>query len=133
MCFQQPRTGINHAASFRHGIRPTPAWPFGGRLGCSICGLACDPARRRRSRLWLRQADSFEATALGALRAARRAWRTEQACTHAGLPEHDPDTTLVVGHWTYLGSRYSPGAALLAAAVWHRRELEGRFVAEGSR
>ncbi|MFJ4964312.1 replication initiator [Streptomyces sp. NPDC088729] len=70
-------------------------------------------------------------TTLGALRDARRAWRTEQARSHAGLPERDLDTTLVVGHWTYLGSGYSPGAALLAAAVWHRGELERRFIAEG--
>lgn len=70
-------------------------------------------------------------TTLGALRDARRTWRTEQARSHAGLPEPDPDTTLVVGHWTYLGSGYSPGAALLAAGVWHRRELERRFIAEG--
>ncbi|UNR58009.1 zinc finger-like domain-containing protein [Streptomyces sp. A10(2020)] len=70
-------------------------------------------------------------TTLGALRDARRAWRNEQTRTHAGLPEHDPDTTLVVGHWAYLGTGYSPGAALLAAAVWHRRELERRFIAEG--
>ena len=70
-------------------------------------------------------------TTLGALRAARRTWRTQQARTHAGLPETDPATTLVVGHWTYLGSGYSPGAALLAAAVLHRRELERRFIAEG--
>ncbi|MGE9693665.1 MULTISPECIES: replication initiator [unclassified Streptomyces] len=26
---------------------------------------------------------------------------------------------------------YSPGASLLAAAVWHRRELERQFIAEG--
>jgi hypothetical protein len=70
-------------------------------------------------------------TTLGALRAARRAWRTEQTRAHAGLPEHDPDTTLVVGQWGYLGSGYSPGAALLAAHVWHRRELERQFTAEG--
>ncbi|MEW1614377.1 MULTISPECIES: replication initiator [unclassified Streptomyces] len=70
-------------------------------------------------------------TTLGALRDARRAWRTEQARTHAGLPEPDPDTTLVVGQWDYLGSGYSPGAALLAAHVWHRRELERQFTAEG--
>ncbi|MEV8101845.1 replication initiator [Streptomyces sp. NPDC088135] len=68
---------------------------------------------------------------LGALRDARRAWRTEQARTHAGLPEPDPSTTLVVGHWDYLGSGYSPGAALLAAAVWHRKEQERQFTAEG--
>ncbi|MFD3519916.1 replication initiator [Streptomyces sp. NPDC058653] len=70
-------------------------------------------------------------TTLGALRNARRAWRTEQARTHSGLPEPDPTTTLVVGHWDYLGSGYSPGAALLAAGVWHRKELERQFIAEG--
>ncbi|MEU9343742.1 replication initiator [Streptomyces sp. NPDC048278] len=68
---------------------------------------------------------------LGALRDARRAWRTEQAHAHSGLPESEPTTTLVVGHWDYLGSGYSPGANLLAADVWHRRELERRFIAEG--
>ncbi|HBF83572.1 MAG TPA: replication initiator protein [Streptomyces sp.] len=68
---------------------------------------------------------------LGALRAARRTWRTEQARTHTGLPEPDPTTTLVIGHWDYLGSGYSPGAALLAANVWHRKELERQFAAEG--
>lgn len=69
-------------------------------------------------------------TTLGALSAARRAWRTEQARVHAGLPEHDPETTLVLGHWAYLGTGYSPGAALLAAHVWHRRELARQFAAE---
>lgn len=59
--------------------------------------------------------------------------RGERRCLPltAGLPESDPTTTLVVGHWTYLGSGYSPGAALLAAHVWHRRELARRFIAEG--
>ncbi|MFD4538882.1 hypothetical protein [Streptomyces bauhiniae] len=38
------------------------------------------------------------------LRDARRAWRTEQARVHAGLPEHDPDTILVLGRWDYLDS-----------------------------
>ncbi|GGY70870.1 hypothetical protein GCM10010326_76370 [Streptomyces xanthochromogenes] len=68
---------------------------------------------------------------LGALRDARRAWRTEQARAHAGLPEPDPPTTLVIGHWDYLGSGYSSGASLLAAGVWHRRELERQFTTEG--
>lgn len=71
-------------------------------------------------------------TTLGALRDARRAWRTEQARTHSGLPESDPTTTLVVGQWDYLGSGYSPGATLLAAGVWHRKELERQFAAEGA-
>ncbi|MFE4537421.1 replication initiator [Streptomyces scopuliridis] len=70
-------------------------------------------------------------TTLGALRDARRAWRTEQARARAGLPESDPTTTLVVGRWDYLGSGYSPGAALLAVDVWHRSELERQFAAEG--
>ncbi|MFJ9079446.1 replication initiator [Streptomyces sp. NPDC102278] len=68
---------------------------------------------------------------LGALRDARRAWRTEQARALAGLPDLDPSSILVVGHWAYHGSGYSPGAALLAAAVWHHRELERQFIAEG--
>ncbi|MCZ7433249.1 replication initiator [Streptomyces sp. WMMC1477] len=70
-------------------------------------------------------------TTLSALRAARRTWRNEQSHAHAGLPKHDPATTLVVGQWDYLGSGYSPGAALLAAHVWHRSELERQFTAEG--
>ncbi|MGW2447046.1 replication initiator [Streptomyces sp. NPDC001675] len=70
-------------------------------------------------------------TTLGALRETRRAWRTEQARARAGRTESAPATTLVVGHWDYLGSGYSPGAALLAAGVWHRRELERQFAAEG--
>ncbi|MFH8795569.1 replication initiator [Streptomyces sp. NPDC017941] len=70
-------------------------------------------------------------TTLGALRKARRTWRSEQAHAHADLPESDPTTTLVIGHWDYLGSGYSPGAGLLAAHVWHRRELERQFAAEG--
>ncbi len=70
-------------------------------------------------------------TTLGALRDARRTWRYEQARAHAALPHLDPTTTLVVGRWDYLGSGYSSGAALLAAGVWHRRELERQFAAEG--
>jgi hypothetical protein len=67
---------------------------------------------------------------LGQLRDDRRAWRTDQARTHAGLPDLDPNRTLVIGSWTYHGSGYSPGAELLAA-VRHRRELARQFTAEG--
>ncbi len=70
-------------------------------------------------------------TTLGALRDACRAWRAERARIHANLPDLDPATTLVVGHWAYQGTGYSPGGALLAAAVWHRRELDRQFTAEG--
>src|SRR4051812_37017430 len=71
-------------------------------------------------------------TTLGALRDARRSWRTEQARAHADLPDLDPTTTLVVGHWNYLGSGYSPGGALLAAHIWLRKELERQFAPTGA-
>ncbi|MFJ7421582.1 hypothetical protein ACIQXD_23630 [Streptomyces uncialis] len=83
---------------------------------------------------------SSPALAAALLDAARRIADTHRAehgtpitaaRAHAGPPEHDPDTTLVVGHWDYLVSGYSPGGALLAAHVWHRRELERQFTAEG--
>ncbi|MFG3100761.1 replication initiator [Streptomyces sp. NPDC048182] len=45
---------------------------------------------------------------LGALRDAHRTWRTEQARAHPGLLEPDPTTTLVIGHWNYLGSATAP-------------------------
>lgn len=45
---------------------------------------------------------------LGALRDARRAWRTEQARAHAGLSELDPSTTLVIGHWATTARATAP-------------------------
>ncbi|MEU2310738.1 replication initiator [Streptomyces albidoflavus] len=66
-------------------------------------------------------------TTLGTLRAARRAWRTERAPARAGLPS----TALIVGHRVYQGSGCNPGGAPLVAHVWHRREWERRFIAEG--
>ncbi|WPB92204.1 replication initiator [Streptomyces malaysiensis] len=74
-------------------------------------------------------------TTLGALRDIRRTWRTEQARTPDDRPELDEETTLVVSHWQYLASGYSPGEELLAAQVRHdiaqarddtdRRKTEG--------
>ncbi|MEU1941385.1 replication initiator [Streptomyces sp. NPDC020125] len=75
-------------------------------------------------------------TTLGALRDIRRTWRTEQARAAADdRPELDDETTLVVSHWQYLASGYSPGEELLAAQVRHdltqardeaaRRKTEG--------
>ncbi|MFJ6622100.1 replication initiator [Kitasatospora sp. NPDC091335] len=68
---------------------------------------------------------------LGALRDARRTWRTEQARAHADLPDLDPSTTLVLGHWAYHGSGYSSGEELLAATVRHNRVHERQFRHEG--
>ncbi|WP_343035611.1 replication initiator [Isoptericola sediminis] len=56
-----------------------------------------------------------------------RAWRTEQARAHAGLPESDPTTTLVVDRWDYLGAGYGPGASLPTTDVRHRKEMERQF------
>jgi len=70
-------------------------------------------------------------TTLGALREVRRAWRTEQARAADDRPEISDETTLVVSHWQYLASGYSPGEELLAAQVRHdltqaeRRKTEG--------
>ncbi len=68
---------------------------------------------------------------LGALRDARRAWRTEQARAHIDLPEPGPTTTLVVGHWAYHGTGYSPGEELLAATVRHDRAHQWQLRHEG--
>ncbi|MEU9470119.1 replication initiator [Streptomyces avermitilis] len=94
------------------------------------------PNRSSRPRAWTVSLSASTkscsySTTLSALRDARRSWRTEQVRTRADPPEPDPTTTLAIGHWDYLGSGYSPGAALLAAHVWHRRELERQFTAEG--
>jgi hypothetical protein len=74
-------------------------------------------------------------TTLGALRDVRRAWRTKQARATDDRTELDDETTLVVSHWRYLTSGYSPGEELLAAQVRHdltqardeaqRRKTEG--------
>ncbi|MGC5344917.1 hypothetical protein [Streptomyces sp. DT171] len=79
------------------------------------------------------QESESRATPPSSARSAKPAhtWRSEQARIHAGLPEPDPKTTLVVGRWDYLGSGYSPSAALLVVGVWHRKELERQFIAEG--
>ncbi|GAA4976291.1 replication initiator [Streptomyces hyderabadensis] len=50
---------------------------------------------------------------------------------HLSTKSRRYSTTLVVGHWAYLGTGYSPGATLLGTAVWHRRELARQFIAEG--
>ena len=62
---------------------------------------------------------------------ARGSAAAAQHRLHADLPDLDPTTTLVISRWDYLGSGYSPGAALLAGHVWQRRELERQFAAEG--
>ncbi|MET8693070.1 replication initiator [Streptomyces bauhiniae] len=71
--------------------------------GLKLCKWAHMPGFRGR---FSTKPRSYSTT-LGALRDARR---TKQARATPAFPS----TTLVVGHWDYLGSSYSPGAALPA-------------------
>ncbi|MFI0735002.1 replication initiator [Streptomyces sp. NPDC021225] len=70
-------------------------------------------------------------TTLGALRDVRRAWRAEQA-RPAGVPETSEETTLVLSHWQYLASGYSPGEELIAAQVRHDLAQAERLKTEGA-
>ncbi|MER7794524.1 replication initiator [Streptomyces sp. NPDC097640] len=71
-------------------------------------------------------------TTLGALRDARRAWRTEQARVADDRPESGEETTLVLSHWQYLASGYSPGEELIAAQVRHDLTQAQRLKTEGA-
>ncbi|MEU1791138.1 replication initiator [Streptomyces sparsogenes] len=70
-------------------------------------------------------------TTLGALRDIRRAWRAQQA-RPAGAPETSEETTLVLSHWQYLASGYSPGEELIAAQVRHDIAQAERLKTEGA-
>ncbi|MFK4184704.1 replication initiator [Streptomyces sparsogenes] len=70
-------------------------------------------------------------TTLGALRDVRRAWRAEQA-RPAGTPAASEETTLVLSHWQYLASGYSPGEELIAAQVRHDLTQAQRLKTEGN-
>ncbi|OMI38677.1 replication initiator [Streptomyces sparsogenes] len=70
-------------------------------------------------------------TTLGALRDIRRAWRAQQA-RPAGAAETSEETTLVLSHWQYLASGYSPGEELIAAQVRHDLAQAERLKTEGA-
>lgn len=56
-------------------------------------------------------------TTLGALRTARRDWRTNEMLRVHGIAPEDADNVVVAGHWTYAGRGYSEGEAVYAATV----------------
>ena len=56
-------------------------------------------------------------TTLGALRTARRAWRTEETLRAHGVGSEDVSNVVVVGDWAYAGRGYSDGEAVYAATV----------------
>ncbi|WP_167158402.1 replication initiator [Streptomyces sp. MBT27] len=70
-------------------------------------------------------------TTLGALRDARRTWAATQARSRAGLPTLDATETETQSHWQYLGTGYSPGEELLAAAVRRDRASALQLKREG--
>lgn len=56
-------------------------------------------------------------TTLGALRAAREEHARGEQATTERLPLFNEDTVLVISHWEYVGQGFTPGDALLAAAI----------------
>ncbi|MGW6393277.1 replication initiator [Streptomyces sp. NPDC055103] len=72
-------------------------------------------------------------TTLGALGDACRAWRTEQARAHAGLPESDPTTTLVISRWELPRLGVQPRRGPARGRRVASQELERQFAAEGGR
>lgn len=65
---------------------------------------------------------------LGDLRQARAAHRAAEARERHGLPSLADETTLVLGHWRFAGSGFTPGEEIMAADVRRRvvmaREIE---------
>ncbi|GAA3417963.1 replication initiator [Streptosporangium vulgare] len=56
-------------------------------------------------------------TTLGDLRQVRTAHRAAEARERHGLPALGDETTLVLGHWRFAGSDYSPGEAIMAEHI----------------
>ena len=65
---------------------------------------------------------------LGDLRQARAEHRAAEARERHGLPALGDETTLVLGHWRFAGSGFTPGEEIMAADVRRRvvmaREIE---------
>ncbi|MFF3441074.1 replication initiator, partial [Streptosporangium sp. NPDC002721] len=56
-------------------------------------------------------------TTLGDLRQVRTAHRATEARERHGLAALGDETTLVLGHWRFAGSGYSPGEAIMAEHI----------------
>ncbi|MGI5161973.1 replication initiator [Microbispora sp. CA-102843] len=64
------------------------------------------------------------------LRQARTAHRAKQARERYGLPDPGEETTLVLAHWRFAGSGYTPGEAVLAEQLRQRIELARKIAAQ---
>ncbi|GAA4236958.1 putative Zn-finger protein [Streptosporangium album] len=69
-------------------------------------------------------------TTLGDLRGVRAVHRATEARERYGLPALGDETTLVLGHWRFAGSGYTPGEAILAEDVRRRVALARAIAAE---
>ncbi len=56
-------------------------------------------------------------TTLGALRTARRQWRTKEMLRAHGIRADDAENVIIEGHWMYAGRGYSEGEAVYAATI----------------
>ncbi|WP_371784177.1 replication initiator [Streptosporangium subroseum] len=56
-------------------------------------------------------------TTLGDLRQVRATHRATEARERHGLPLLGDETTLVLGHWRFAGTGYSPGEAIMAEHI----------------
>jgi hypothetical protein len=56
-------------------------------------------------------------TTLGALRTARRQWRTAEMLRAHGITAEDASNVVIAGHWAYSGRGYSEGEAVFAKTV----------------
>ncbi|GLX94833.1 replication initiator [Herbidospora sp. NBRC 101105] len=67
-------------------------------------------------------------TTLSALRGARFEHRAQEARDRSGLPALDDETTLVMAHWRFAGSGYTPGEAIMAEHI-RQRVSQARAIA----
>ncbi|GHC52307.1 replication initiator protein RepSA [Streptomyces cinnamoneus] len=71
-------------------------------------------------------------TTLGALRQIRADYRAAQQRHALGLPDDDPDTTLVLADWQYAGHGHTPGESALAAGIAEAIRLNRETAREAS-
>ncbi|WP_433363077.1 replication initiator [Streptosporangium sp. CA-115845] len=69
-------------------------------------------------------------TTLGDLRQVRTTHRATEARERHGLPALGDETTLVLGHWRFAGSGYSPGEAIMAEHIRQKVATARRIATE---
>lgn len=113
------------AADVRPGRVLTPAKTGPPRVTTSthrhpITKILPEPTSSTKSRRY--------STTLGDLRGVRAVHRATEARERYGLPTLGDETTLVLGHWRFAGSGYSPGEAIMAEHI-RRKVATARKIA----